>query len=614
MSYLQVPRIHFAGGFFTDPSTVDNDPKHYEVDCLRPSPWQDPKGQHRFQFRNCTIRSALDFDGNPVTDPGLIGSEVRTTDLPSEAKLADLDVYQQGVSTIYGLSLELVLPGSAKLPEEDRLIGKLDPAVLNGVAFNTVLPQRGWGQYDGYGQGSYGGDSVARGVFQSVVRFPVRNWPRGQISLLDQLRQHTATDENSVIVSIRLTLDAYINNPENPKYRTGRLVGVLGTWQPVEPVATPGHRWLKAIDPPDVVAKKNPERVPPWYTPAFYDAPFLLDERRHCLVLDLSNSIATESVGGPPVDTGTLTAIDSGTHESLGTVRYTSFVHENSSGICEIPLQDSGVQRARQSAIQVITSRQDIGPADILQERQDGYHLAMDDRVMRIPGAPGTAMMARAHLTQWGQPVVNSALRVKVVSVTRTRGQLPAGATVPPDNPGNTPQAEGAVDAGIGRTDTNGFATVTVKVLKNPGSRTPQLDGQLYFIYPSREPEIDVAQELRLSVLAWSDYPVNRDLTWGQVREMMVPYMKLFPAMKERLDLTDPTVFEIYAANPPFEAPFYGLPQGYKILDRITGGAIPFFLSCDLNDPRFMPVTRDLSPNRILSILHFIQNKYFPVK
>jgi len=205
-------------------------------------------------------------------------------------------------------------------------------------------------------------------------------------------------------------------------------------------------------------------------------------------------------------------------------------------------------------------------------------------------------------------------LRVKVVSVTRTRGQLPAGATVPPDNPGNTPQAEGAVDAGIGRTDTNGFATVTVKVLKNPGSRTPQLDGQLYFIYPSREPEIDVAQELRLSVLAWSDYPVNRELTWEQVREMMVPYMKLFPAMKERLDLTDPTVFEIYAANPPFEAPFYGLPQGYKILDRITGGAIPFFLSCDLNDPRFMPVTRDLSPNRILSILHFIQNKYFPVK
>lgn len=56
------------------------------------------------------------------------------------------------------------------------------------------------------------------------------------------------------------------------------------------------------------------------------------------------------------------------------------------------------------------------------------------------------------------------------------------------------------------------------------------------------------------------------------------------------------------------------MPPDFKILDRIQGGAIPFFLGCDVNDPRFMPVTRDLSPNKILSILHFIQNRYFPAE
>lgn len=608
MSYLQVPRIHFAGRFFADPSTVNNDPRHYEVQEERPSPWQDPTGRHRFQFLGCTVRSAVDLTGASILDPQLIGREVATTDLPSEAKLADLDVYQQGVTTIFGLSLQLGIPGGS------RLVGKMDPAVLNGVAFNTVLPQRGWGRFDGYGQGSYGGDSVARGVFQSRIRFPLEQWPRNQIALLDQLREHTATDDSSVILSIRLTLDAYINNPENSRFRTGRLVGVLGTWQESQPVATPGHRWLTAIDPPDIIAKKNPENPPPWYVPAFYDAPFLLDEGRRCLVIDLSNSIATESVGGPPVDLGELNAIDSGTHESLGTVRYSAFLHENSSGICEIPLSAEGVDRARESAVQLIIGRHDLGPADVLKERVDGLHLAMDDRVLRIPGAPGTVQTARAHLTLWGRPKSDTHLKVRVVSVTQRGGRLPEGATVPPGNPGNTPQAEGAIQALMGRTDSQGFANLTVKVIRDPGSRTPQLDGQLYFLYPSLDGEVDVAQERRLSVLAWSDYPVNRNLTWEQVREMMVPYMKLYPAMKERLDLTDPTAFEIYAANPPFAAPFYGVPPDFKILDRIQGGAIPFFLGCDVNDPRFMPVTRDLSPNKILSILHFIQNRYFPAE
>jgi hypothetical protein len=608
MSYLQVPRIHFAGQFFTDPSTVDNDPAHYTEGDLRPSPWQDPFGQHRFQFRNCTVRSAIDLEGKRVNDPRLIGISIESTDLPSEAKMADLDVYQQGVSTIYGLSLKLTFPDGS------TLTGVMDPAVLNGVAFNTVLPQRGWRREDSYGQGSYGGDSVARGVFQSLIRFPLNGWTQNQIPLFNQLVQNTASDSASIILSIRMTLDAYINNPENANYRVGRLVGALGTWQTSQPVATPGHRWLTAIESPDEIASKNPDKTPPWYVPAFYDAPFLLDERRKCLVFDLSNSVATESVGGPPVDTGTLTAIDSGTHEPLGKVHYSSFLYENSSGICEIPLDDNGVQRARENSVQLLTSREDIGPSAIWSEQPDGLHLAMDDRVLRVPGAPGTIRTARAHLTRWGRPVPNAPLEVQVVSVTNTDGKLPAGATVPPIYPGNTPKAEGAIEAKIARTDDNGFAVVSVKVLKDPGSRTSQLDGQLYFLYPSLDGQPDLTQELRLSVLAWSDFPIDKQMTWEEVRDIMAPYVKLYPSMRERLDLSDPTSFEIYARNPPFNRGYYGTPDGFKILDRIDGGAIPFFLACDINDPRYMPVTRDLSPNKVLSILYYIQNQYFPPK
>ena len=39
MSYLDVPRIHFAGRLFTDPSTVNNDREHYNSSDKTPSPW-----------------------------------------------------------------------------------------------------------------------------------------------------------------------------------------------------------------------------------------------------------------------------------------------------------------------------------------------------------------------------------------------------------------------------------------------------------------------------------------------------------------------------------------------------------------------------------------------
>ena len=110
--------------------------------------------------------------------------------------------------------------------------------------------------------------------------------------------------------------------------------------------------------------------------------------------------------------------------------------------------------------------------------------------------------------------------------------------------------------------------------------------------------------------------------------------MKLFPSMKEVINLTDETTFRIYAANPPFGVPdpvnpgklkpsgaykhyvdgkLEDIPADYLILNRIKGGVIPFYLTHNWqSDPRFMPLTRDLSLNRIRTILNYIQNSYFP--
>ncbi len=52
MSYLDLPRFTISGNFYTDPSTVDNDPSHYDPSCTNPAPWQDPGGTHSFSFQD----------------------------------------------------------------------------------------------------------------------------------------------------------------------------------------------------------------------------------------------------------------------------------------------------------------------------------------------------------------------------------------------------------------------------------------------------------------------------------------------------------------------------------------------------------------------------------
>ena len=137
MSYFDLPRIHFSGTFFTDPSTVNNDSNHYRTDVTRPSPWQAPMGQHRFQLKPGSTRVTSILSQNAAAADPLIGAELTSTDAPSPAKIVDLDVCQQAIPTIYGLNLALsfggaVLKGSLKSPE------------LNGCYFTRVQPTRGW--------------------------------------------------------------------------------------------------------------------------------------------------------------------------------------------------------------------------------------------------------------------------------------------------------------------------------------------------------------------------------------------------------------------------------------------------------------------------------------
>jgi hypothetical protein len=219
----------------------------------------------------------------------------------------------------------------------------------------------------------------------------------------------------------------------------------------------------------------------------------------------------------------------------------------------------------------------------------------------------------------WGEPRAVADLKVKVVPVVNGI----QGATVPwaAGYRGDTPQARGALKASISQPDRHGWATVALRAVKDPGYRTPYLDGQLYFIvvYTGQTPpnlkQAPAAQESQISCVVWSSYQVNRDPEWPEIATILEPYVKLFPYMTGLIDLSDEHTFQIFGTNPPWEPPPPSPPQfvpptPYTLPDgkQIARGAIPFYMTRPLTDPRYMPVSRDLSPNKMLTVLYFMFN------
>jgi hypothetical protein len=613
MSYLDWPRIHLGGTFFTDPSTVNNDPDHYKADNTRPSPWQDPKGLHRFKFVDVKVQGAIDQNGNFLDSDPVIGIVANSTDQPSAAKIVDLDVYQQGVSTIFGFQLQLSFSGSV------NIVGTMDPCCVNGLWWQRVLPTRGWQAWDGYANASFGGDTYASGQFQSWLRIKPSTWPANTGSVLDQLRAATTTDSNgNLLVSIRMVLDSYNNVPWHPDFQTGRVVATLGpVLSATELPHIPGGRWA---DPYTTQFPATPKQ--PWYCPAFYSAPFKFAQQQPSgimrLTIDMADAIAMQQVGGPPVPLGQLTAYLSSGPTALGTFQVTQDLYQNLGGIVDLQITQAQWNAQFNETLLLVTNRSDLGGVQnsrgYMLWRENPLSLVIDanDQVFRLEGIPGQTAVARVNVSKFGSPAAGATLDVEVVPVTR--GNM--GASVPwsagYDGDSNTPAAKNALKATISAPDGDGNCNVTLQVQNDPGSRTSQLDGQLYFVMPYQSgttpPNMNKEaprQESMISVVVYSQYQYSNPPTWEEVKAIMTPYAKLYPGMTDQIDLTQEQAFFTFACNPPwkaYDAEPYILPDKRKI----SAGAIPYYLTRAFNDARYMPVTRDMSESKFLCVMYYI--------
>ena len=125
MSYLNPLRLHFAGQFQANVSTVNNDPGHFDNAGFQPgyqdmqgsgmnppNGWFNPQGDAAWRFLGCTVTSAWQPSGAvPVSDP-VLQCIVADSNTLAPAKLVDLDSEQQLVSEIWGLQVRIAVVNS----------------------------------------------------------------------------------------------------------------------------------------------------------------------------------------------------------------------------------------------------------------------------------------------------------------------------------------------------------------------------------------------------------------------------------------------------------------------------------------------------------------------
>ena len=220
MSYLTGPRLHFAGSFQADVSTVNNDVRHFDAttweerfqsrqDEQGDNGWWNPTGSGAYRLLDCTVTGSA--GSVAATDPVLNARILNAEDRPA-AKLVDLDPQWQMASSIWGMTVRIVTPDG-----EELLRGAFEQAPFRDINFGRQLPNT---------------PDVRRiqngsAVFQSVLTDVV--WGAGARTspLLELLRTTTADGQ----LSIRLTTFGYYTDSTHDRFTLGSVVGAIGIYR-----------------------------------------------------------------------------------------------------------------------------------------------------------------------------------------------------------------------------------------------------------------------------------------------------------------------------------------------------------------------------------------------
>jgi hypothetical protein len=586
MSYLNALRLHFAGQFQANVSTVNNTPTHFNNEAFRPSDaklnpdqtqgsW-NPQGDAAFRLLGCNITSAWMPAGQVPTSDPVLHCFVADNDRGPPAKLVDLDSEQQLVSTIWGLTVRI-----ADAEGNSLLQGDYVPA-----AFTDLWARSSGGSDDDFALGS---------MFQSVLE----NLVWGDVSSSPFLAALRTASAGSGRLSIKFNVDGFDMRFTSPSFACGRIVGTIGPATAAEPQhLVMGRQLMAAFNGMTPADGLN-------YCAA------IVDTATSALYLDLGNALPTVIPGGVPVDLGPL-AVNAGTtllgtlSDGPGSYSQDPTWYSRTAGVVVFPLTQSQLQAAAATPL-VITGNS----GTTIGEWPNGAYVRADSFVYRL--SPDDKVEIPVYAMQWGQPLsgvgVTFALDRSVLQMQGGGGDPPVGTpeTVLRYTPTQNPFPPSSLNPGetsppvTVTTDTQGVALLpitatdpgTPRYFKDPvtGQKTVYgIDGQIYGIAPSFA-DVTYAgpgtypqnQWNFISFLVWSGFTPSNPVSGTDLYPIFQQYANLYPVMSRFVDLANYDQVVAYASFLQFA---FGLDQA---------------------NPNTMPVTRDLSPAKRAAILSWLQ-------
>jgi hypothetical protein len=573
VTYLNPVRLHFAGQFQADPSTVNNEIRHFDSASFQPgwqqlqttqanpNGWWNPDGSGSFRLVGCVVTavSYLDAKGDVVTTDPIVGMQVMGANARVAGKLVDLDPQQQMVSQIWGLQVRLTNGTS------DLFSGPFLPAAFTDL----------WGRAQG------GGNDNGAGAFWQSVISPV-TWGDVSGSLMLQALQAAAPDG---LLSIKFNVDSYNLNYGSPGFTLGRCVGTIGP----SSLSEPQHFVLgRQLLPKLTQGAAN--AGPMYFMQCIVDG--------STLYADFGNALPTATPGSDlaPIGTVVIGYVDAAsTFQQLATLdaNYSSAGwYEKTAGVQAYALTSDQLTAIASSRLAV-----SVGGQVTLLENLDGLHARADNFVCRV-NANHTA-----QVTVWGSQY-GVATQGIAISVAADPSQLQGGTPYPNDPlTQNIPLPDPAqpdiltFPASL-LTGANGQVTLSIAA-GNPNTPRIYMDGQVYGVRPMPQGVLNEAGGNPppllngnategygfnpwdfVSLLVWDEY--DQPATWANVAPILAQYAVLYPVMDQLIDLTSETEVNRQAALLLLA---FGLP---------------------VTDPNSMPVTRDLSDSKRAMLLQYL--------
>jgi hypothetical protein len=593
MSYLNAVRLHFAGQFQANVSTVNNDPGHFDnadfqpgfqqlqgVNMFPANGWFNPQGDATWRLLGCRVTSAWLPGGQVGAGDPVLACAIADADARAPAKLVDLDPEQQMVSEIWGLQVRIADGNGNTL-----LRGEYEPAAFIDI----------WNRATAGG----GGDMTMGAMYQSVIT--ALEW--GDVSGSPFLTALQNASASSGKLSIKFNVDGINMDYTSPDFMCGRIVGTIGPAYPGEPdhfVA--GRQFMTDTASQNLIN----------YCVA------VVDPVAPLIYLDLGNALPTTTPGGPIASLGDLqlsfagTGAKSGQPTVLGTIPaggangYASDPdwYANTAGVVVLSFDAADATAVASSPLTLAGTQVSIG------EWPSGAFVRADRFVWRV--SPGDVLQIPVLATRFGQPLGGT-----TIHFAADPSQLQPSNGVDPNDvpPVGTPLAAiGFAEANTvlsATTGGDGWATLTLPPpaqggaqpgLGDPGTprwfnggQDPGIDGQVYGVRPAFADAQYSASENPLnfvSILLWSGFApkVPNAPTWyDDLQPIFRQYANLYPVMNRFLDLGD---YDSVVANQRLLLLAFGLDNG---------------------NPNVMPVTRDLSPAKRAAILQWLQQSPPPL-